>query len=725
MTDPDFQRRLRETFQAEASEHLDALRRATTGLERATTTAEQVPLLERIFRETHTLKGAARMVGELEAEAVCHALEQRLVTLKKGAEPITGATRVEIQAELREIARILGLTVTNASVAEAAREEAKVAQAEAAPLPSAGHVRVPGARLDALLLRAEELVSARLTGDQHVGTLRAIGDRGAAWKKELERARPHLAALRRFIDEGGGGEVSKELTHVLHYLDWTHEYLRELQGDVTRLGKTASGDQRRLGTMIDHLLEEAKEILMQPFAALLETVPAFVAEIAQRQGKEIEVAIEGAETEIDRRVLEAIKDALMHLIRNGVDHGIETTEERRAAGKPARGRLTVAVQDMSGGIVEIRIADDGRGIDPREVSAHARRLGLLSKDAPELGADDALALLFRSGFSTRVAPTALSGRGLGLPIVREKAEHIGGTVSVESEPGRGTTFRLLLPLTLARFRGLFVRTHTQTFVLPAPYVRRVWRVKESEIRRVKNQEVVDVDGASVVLVRLGDVLKLEAATKREDTELAFLLLVESARARVALRVDDAPHEQEVVMKSLGRVLQGSRHYVGATIVGGGQIVPVLNVSNLLRAMVEQTTLRKRGAPATARPVKRRRTILVVEDSITSRSLLKGILQAAGFDVRTAVDGADALTTLKFEPVDLVISDVQMPRLNGFELTAKIRADKTLSTLPVILITSLASREDKERGVDAGANAYIVKSSFDQSDLLAAIGRLIS
>jgi two-component system, chemotaxis family, sensor kinase CheA len=596
---------------------------------------------------------------------------------------------------------------------------------EAAPTPSApaGLVRVASARLDALLMRAEEMVTAKLTGDHRVAALRALGERGVVWKKEMDRVRPDLATLRRFIDSGTASPVAKELKSLVHYLDWKHEYLREMQGDISRLAKTASIDQRRLGTMIEHLLQETKEVLMQPFAALLEIFPPFVREIALQQGKAIELEIVGAKTEIDRRVLEEIKDALVHLVRNCVDHGIEPAAERGALGKSRTGRLVIAVQEKSGGNVEIVISDDGRGIDAKLVSATARRLKLIAADAAELSDNDALALLFSSGFSTKSAATALSGRGLGLAIVREKAEQIGGTVSVESIQGRGTTFRLLLPITLQRFRGVFVTAQQQPFVVPAPYVRRVLRLRETDVQRVKHQDVIEHGGAPVVLLRLTEVLGLEAERKGAADGPVFVLLVESARSRIALRVDSVPHEQEIVMKSLGQMLRRASHYVGATIVGEGQIVPVLNVSHLLGATVRRATAGP-GRSAIRTADRRKRTILVVEDSITSRLLLKNILQTAGFEVRTAVDGMEALTTLRFEQVDLVISDVQMPRLDGFELTAKIRADKSLAALPVILITSLASREDKARGGEAGANAYIVKTSFDQGDLLDAIRRFL-
>ena len=745
MNDPDFNRRLRETFQAEASEHVRALSNDVFELEKAVDATARQAVVERIFRTTHTLKGAARMVGEADAEALCHALEQQLSVVKHQPENAPAGLAADLHAQVGLVARVLGLgmpepssdstatTATAAPVAAAAKSTtgttapfAPTATPPPAPLPTgSGQVRVPAARLDALLMRAEEMVSAKMSGDEHAAALKAAAHRGATWKKEWERVRADVAALRRFVDSGEHSPIAKELNTLVHYLDAQHEFTRAWHGEVVKVAQAAAGDQRRFGSMIERLLDETKEVLMQPFVSLLEVFPGFVRETAARLGKEVDVRIEGAETEIDRRVLEELRDALIHLVRNAVDHGIEPAAERRANNKSERGTLTIAVQEKTGGNVEITVSDDGRGIVPSEIIANARRLGLIGEGAAELSEQEAMELLFSSGFSTKTEATDLSGRGLGLAIVREKAERIGGTVDLKSVPGKGTTFCFLLPVTLARFRGVFVSARGQAFVVPSSYVRRVLRLRETDVKRVKNQNVIEADGGSVLLLNLAEILGFGAvkADARAQKEAVFVLLIESGRSRVAVRVDGVPHEHEVVMKSLGKMLRGARNYVGATIVGNGRIVPVLNVSSLLAGTTRRMSGRARAAVAPPEE-RRKRTILIAEDSITSRSLFKNILQTAGFEVRTAVDGADALTTLKYEPVDLVISDVQMPRVDGFELTAKIRADNALSTLPVILITSLASREDKAKGVDAGANAYIVKSSFDQSDLLEAIRRLL-
>lgn len=726
MKDPAFQRRLRETFRAEAAEHLREILAGLFALEKSSSASEHQAIVETIFRQTHTLKGASRLVGEDDAESLCQALEHRLGGLKQRKERVPPATVAELYSETKRLSEMLQFS----GEAPASKADAvEASETPAVPLTraaAAGLVRVPSARLDALLVHAEELLTAKLTSAQRVAALRALEEREATWKKEWARVRKEMVAARRFLDSGLPSPVTRELKALVHFLDWNHEFVERGHDQLAQVVRAARQDERRLGAMVDHLLDETKEVLMMPFDSLLEIFPAFVREAAERQGKEIDLVLEGGKTEIDRRVLEEIKDAIIHLVRNSIDHGIATPAERRSAGKPGRGMLTLSVTQKSGGDVEIVVADDGRGVDTAKVTEHARRLKLIGEDVEELSETDALALLFESGFSTSTKVTDLSGRGLGLAIVREKAERIGGSVSVESELGKGTTFRLQLPITLARFRGVFVGAQGRSFVIPAAHVRRVIRLEPDRIKRVKNHETFDFEGGSILLVRLSDILGLPVASKRADAEApAFVVLLAVGRSRVALRVEGVPFEQEIVMKGLGRLLAKVRHFMGATIVGGGQIVPVLNATGLVASAVRRGGSRRADAGKQKPISNRKRKILIAEDSITSRTLLKSILQGAGFDVRTAVDGADALTTLRFEPADLLISDVQMPRMDGFELTAKVRADKDLSTLPVILITSLASREDKARGVDAGANAYIVKSSFDQSDLLEAIGRLLA
>ena len=303
-------------------------------------------------------------------------------------------------------------------------------------------------------------------------------------------------------------------------------------------------------------------------------------------------------------------------------------------------------------------------------------------------------------------------------------EKLGGSISCESTEGKGTTFRILLPLTLATFRGVLVQIDDRRFIIPIKGFDRTVRVGRDEIKTVENRETITVEGRTVPLIPLRAVLEMPRKEKGgTNSEFVQVAVLGAANNRIAFGVDNILHEQEVLVKDLGGQLARVRNVAGATMLGTGEVVPVLNISDLLKSAVRVSPgIEAPSVPEETPP--ERKTALVVEDSITARTLLKNILEAAGYDVQTAVDGIDALTFLKTGRFDIVVSDIDMPRMNGLDLTANIRADKRLSALPVVLVTALESREDRERGIDVGANAYVVKSSFDQSNLLEVIKRLI-
>ena len=470
-----------------------------------------------------------------------------------------------------------------------------------------------------------------------------------------------------------------------------------------------------------------KKVLMLPFSSLLEIFPKMVRDLSRDRSKEVELVLEGSEIEIDRRILEEMKDPLIHLLRNCIDHGIEAPEERERNKKPRRGTVTVAISQIDSRKIEIFVSDDGAGINPAGVKEVAVKRGIISEnEAAKLDEQEALSLIFQSEVSTSSIVTNISGRGLGLAIVRERVEKLGGLIlPVETAHHIGTSFRMLLPVTLATFRGILVRVADQTFVIPTSNVERVKRINRDEIKTVENRETITLNGRAVSLVRLDDVLELpRKEEKGEGSEFIPVLVFGVAEKYIAFSVDEVLDEQEVLVKSLGKQLSRVRNIAGATILGSGKVVPILNVSDLMKSAVKAAIAPAKTAITAEKVETKRKSILVAEDSITSRTLLKNILESAGYHVKTTVDGADAFTTLRMEDFDLVVSDVDMPRINGFDLTSNIRSNGKLAELPVVLVTSLESREDRERGIDMGADAYIVKSSFDQSNLLEVIRRLI-
>jgi two-component system chemotaxis sensor kinase CheA len=369
------------------------------------------------------------------------------------------------------------------------------------------------------------------------------------------------------------------------------------------------------------------------------------------------------------------------------------------------------------------ISDDGVGINTSEIRKVAVKRGLITPDKAEKMSElETLSLIGRSGISTSPIITDISGRGLGMAIVMEKVEKIRGSISIETHPDNGTSFRITLPMTVAVFRGVIVRLEDRLFALPTSNVERVLRIQKENIKYIENRETIQIDGQVLSLVRLRDIFAFhyeESCISSPD--YSNVLILTYAEKRIAFLVDEIVNEQEVLVKSLGTQLSRVRNIIGASIMATGRMVPVINIADLMKSAIKVIPYKENAVTKTEI---KKQSIMVVEDSITSRMLLKNILEAAGYYVKTAVDGIDAFNTLKTEKFDLVVSDVDMPRMNGFDLTAKIRADKKLTDLPLILVTALESREHKERGVEVGASAYIVKSSFDQSNLLETIHRLI-
>lgn len=617
-------------------------------------------------------------------------------------------------------------------------------------------VRVATARLDGMLLQAEEMLLVKQAALERAAELRRITAQFGLWRKEWNKILPDFR-----IAGGEENEFSSLpfMRRMLDFMEWNRSYVQGLEEQVTALARTAEIDRRATGGLVDNLLEDAKKLLMLPFSHLMGIFPKMVRDLARHQEKELTLDIQGGDVQIDKRILEELKDPLIHLLRNSVDHGIETTVQRAATNKPAVATISLRVSQKSGSEVEVRISDDGRGINAEAVKASALKNGLLSPERAEfLTQAETFDLIFQSSLSTSPIITEISGRGLGMAIVREKVEKLGGHISVESQFGLGTTFCITLPLTLATFRGVLVEVKSQTFVLPATEVERVIRVPLSDVRRVHNRDTItlprtrrsdgsvgDVDGRPnqrerdvLPFVPLADILELRQGVEshsQERNDLRLAVVLASSEHRIAFEVDAILSEQEVLVKPFSKPLVRVRNVAGATILASGKAVPILNTSDILisssryvsasggisSSFRNENTASLDSSDGDATPKK---SILVAEDSITSRMLLKNILESAGYQVTTAVDGLDAFTTLKSGLFDLVVSDVDMPRLNGLDLTAKIREEGRFDELPVILVTARSTREDRERGIDVGANAYIVKSTFNQNDLLEVVQRLI-
>ena len=726
----EFQQRLLATFREEAGEHVSAISGGLIDLEKSTAAEGRASIVEMIFREAHSLKGAARAVNQKEIETFCQSLEGAFARAKRGEMELTAEALDVMHDAVHEIDRLLhhesirhtpeGETPTLANsktIGEKTGEERQAADQT---------VRVPAAMLDRLLLQVEELVPASMAVAHRSGELRELLGELSQWKREWAKSRMSARSVHESIDRDGGAPVSSGpgVRKVLEFLQWNEEFVRGVDTRLAALTRSCARDQRSLGSMVDSLMRDTKLLLLRPFSTLTETYPRLVRDLCRQQGKEASLVIRGSDVEIDRRILQEIKDPLIHIVRNCIDHGIEAPALRADMGKGPRGTLDIVIEQKSANRVEIVISDDGAGIDTQRVREAVARSGLFDAAfVRDVSDADIVAFIFQSGVTTSPIVTDISGRGLGMAIVREKVERLGGDVSVETRAGAGTTFRLLLPLTVSTVRGLLVRAGEQSFVIPLSFVERVGLTKLDAVQTVESRATVLLSERPVSFVTLREVLEIPVgpSTGSPSTKVPIVVLAVSEK-RIAFQVDEVIGEQEVLVKSLGPQLVRVRNIGGAAVLGTGKVVPILNVADLMKSAVKASHRASATPEVREPPQQRQRSVLVVDDSITARTLLKTILESAGYLVRTAVDGAEAFATLREADFDVVVSDVDMPRLNGFELTARIRADRKLADLPVILVTALESREDRERGIDVGANAYVVKSSFEQSNLLEIVRR---
>lgn len=757
ITDEEIMRQLMATFKLEADEHLQALNELVLKLEKTKAAAPAQVLIEDIFREAHSLKGASRAVDASVIESLAHGIENvfsaakrqeiepspdlydllyealdaitaALKALAEGVEPSRNTddllSRLESagQGKLESKSRASGDGGRAAAPKSVQKPIMKSAE-PAAPKSKAGNIateetiRVSTKKLDALMIHVEELLVSKIRTEQRLAELKEIKTFLNNWNKDWLKTRGVYDRFRRHGDS--------DFDDIIAFLGDNQQNLKTTWIETDRLLQDFSKDTLRMSLITEDLQEDIRRVRMLSVATIFNGYGRMVRDLARDQGKQVELVISGEDTELDKKVIEGIKDPLMHMLRNSVDHGIEKPEARLAKGKPAQGTIRLRASQQGSGIV-VEVEDDGVGIDVEKVKTVAMGRGLISlQELKTMGDEDARYLIFQSGFSTASAVSNVSGRGVGLDVVKSNIEQLNGLVSIGVSQAGGTKFSISLPLTLSTSRVLLVNCRNETFAVPTSAVERIIRVKKSDVYTVGTNETIDIGGRSLSLVRLGDLLELPAKTTEETDDKLSVIILGATEKRVAFAVDSLEGETEIVIKSLGKMIARVRNVSGATILGTGKVVIILNVADMIKA--SKNYARSAGGADEINAdttVVATKTILVVDDSITTRILEKNILESAGYNVCLANDGLEALETLRTRHCDLVISDVDMPRMNGFAFTTKVRHDERLRDLPVILVTALDSPTDRERGLESGADAYMVKHDFDQRSLLDTIEQLI-
>jgi two-component system chemotaxis sensor kinase CheA len=487
--------------------------------------------------------------------------------------------------------------------------------------------------------------------------------------------------------------------------------VRRFREDRSHIARTAKGLERL-----------AIDVRLRPVARVFDPLPREARELARRLGKKARVRIKGAETELDRAILDGVKDPLIHILRNTIDHGIEAPMERAAVGKLEEGQIDVeAAQD--GGSVLIRVRDDGRGIDPEKVRAAAIKKRVLTEEqAARLTPEEAVELVFLPGFSTKEVVTDISGRGVGMDIVKKNVEALKGEVRVRSKVGEGTEVVIRLPLTALVSRVLFFKVNGVLMGVPTSAVDATAIVAAEDMGRFNGHPTVRHRGRGVPLAWLSDILGMARADDREAQSYK-LVVVHHNDDVLALVVTAFDGERSVVVKPLGWPLERVHGTAGAVILGTGDLALLLHVPDLLDFSRDvQPVLPPVNGHAKAED--RVRRVLVVDDSVVTRQLEKRILEGLGFDVSVAVDGVDALRLLDRDVPDLIVTDVEMPRLDGLGLVRRLRKEQRSKNVPIVIVSTRGEDKDLQAGMEAGADGYIVKSAFDEKTLRSMIDRLL-
>jgi chemosensory pili system protein ChpA (sensor histidine kinase/response regulator) len=703
-------------------------------------------VMELLFDSADALEDMVR--GEVEETTLVEALQDlyarysawlgQLPAVDVGLKP---GQKMELLGE----ETIIDLAELSPHIVEAV--ETKLVEKAAPPVPRQPSqvVRVPIERLDELVRLVSELVIGRTAFEQRMADfghmieeLKFSGDR-------LRRISSNLETQYEASALGGGlvplpvGQVAN-VSHVepqpatwnthgfddLEFDRYTEFHLlsRELSETTSDI-RTVSNELSTLIGDFDSILNrqgrissETQDKLMQmrmvPLAALATRLHRAVRVVAREQGKLVDLVLAGEDIELDKTVLEEMADPLLHLLRNAVDHGIEPPELRQVMGKPERGLIQLH-SHHEGNQVVIQISDDGAGLEPHILRSAAISSGYISEaDASQISDEELYSLIFLPGFSTAAEVSEVSGRGVGLDVVKTQVHKLKGTVSLDSTPGQGVTFTIRLPMTMAVTRALLVKAHNETFAIPLGTVTQILRLEREEIERVGQEPVIRVGGQVYPMLRLGKVLALKQPADETVQRLPVLVLNAGAQ-QVALVVDRLVEGREIVIKTLGNHLRRVHGVTGATLMGDGSVVLILNPVDLVtEPALSETQTRTPLQPTTA-SIRQALSIMVVDDSVSVRRIVSNLIKSVGWQPVVARDGLEALEIIQrsAQQPDLILLDIEMPRMDGYELISTLKAHEAYRDIPVVILTSRAGEKHRRKAIGMGASEYVVKPYQDE------------
>lgn len=718
-------------FIEEARDHINRLNDGLSTLESGSGDGE---VINTIFRSAHTIKGSSRMLKLVTITETAHKLEDVMGGLRDGSLQFSPALGQLLYRAVDALSALIDTLAESNDAATlpppdealcAALTQACTGQPASPPaLPAAAIVEVdapgepisepvptpapaPAAPAEAKLKTAET-VRVRLTKlDELIKLMGEVVSSHARMRQRLL----DIGAIERDLSDSAGPDAASHL----------HQFAQLLKDDV-----------QAQEVLMDELHDKTLLMRMLPLSIVFEPAARMVRELARSVGKQVECAVIGAEIELDRQMIDKLADPIIHLIRNAIDHGLETPETRLAAGKPAQGKLTLSAR-QDGSWVVIDVSDDGGGIPLAAVREKAIKKGMISAEkGAALTDQEAIDLIFLPGFSTNSIITDMSGRGVGMDVVKQAIlDDLRGVVNVETRPGAGTTFSLRLPLSLAVMRVLLVEVDGLPFGFTAQYVGELLRLPASAMLTVAERNAVIIRNEFVPVVPLSELLRipthLNAAVdspNRSKTDLGMLLLVLRVRnEKIAVQVDQLLDERDMVIKPLPEHMRRLPLVSGVVTTGKNELVSVLHAPALLE-MARRARTQAVRVEAASHAEDSHYRVLVVDDSLNTREIEKDVLEAYGYHVTLAEDGLDGLRKAMDGDFDAVLTDVEMPNMDGFTLTARLRQEEKYRNKPIIIITSREKEEDKRRGVQVGADAYIVKGDFDQSSLVDTLRALL-
>ncbi|HNW25357.1 MAG TPA: hybrid sensor histidine kinase/response regulator [Candidatus Gastranaerophilaceae bacterium] len=582
-------------------------------------------------------------------------------------------------------------------------------------------LRVDSIKLDSMVSQVGELMIAKIKAKKHIYGLDSINISMDEWHKDCAKVLNHLKYFEKKYPklQNEDSQSFYFINQILNVLENNCRKFSDTLKEISNLRRMIQEDETKISLIIDELESTVKNIRVLPFATIFHIFGRMVRDIAQEKGKQINFEISGSETSTDKKILEEIKAPLIHIIRNSIDHGIETPQQRISAGKDPVGKIILKASQTDNK-VKIEIHDDGKGIDVAKIKEKALKKGYLKKEEADSMSDEQITnLIFAPGFSTGDEITSISGRGIGLDVVQTKISQLNGKVKVLSELNKGCSVIIELPTTMSTLKSFLVRASGQIFAIPMSVINSVMLKNSNEIFFNEGLKTIIIEGKTVPIYNLSAILNLPL--HEQNSNKKTILTLESDNKIIGLEVDKLLGDQEILQKKLCAPLYKLKNISGVTTLASGDLCFILNISKILKN-INKINYIEQSQPYEKISVKENK-ILLVDDSITTRTLEKNILTKAGYSVELALNPIEALEKLSKEKFNLIISDIEMPEMNGFEFLRKIKSDKNYSDIPVLMLSSLYNEQERKKAKDYGAKEYLNKNEFNQEEFLGIINNI--